>query len=160
MDIGSLSAAVSSLKAAGDIAKAMLTLRDATLLQNKVIELNAAILAAQHSALAAQSVQSGMLERIRDLENQVEELQAWEHEKRRYQLTDHGGGTFSYVLKTGMEEGDPPHRICAHCYGERRKSILQFFQRNRSQQEEYDCPACGKRFSFGLSVAPPPRANR
>jgi uncharacterized membrane protein len=62
--IGSLSAAVSSLKAAGDIAKAMLTLRDATQLQGKVIELNATILAAQNCALVAQSAQSEMLNRL------------------------------------------------------------------------------------------------
>jgi hypothetical protein len=88
----------------GDIAKAMIDLRDAQAFQAKVIELNREIMSAQGSALATQADHAAMVEEIRKLKAEIAALEAWEQEKKRYQLTDHGGGTFTYALKAGMED--------------------------------------------------------
>ena len=149
IDIGSIASLAGSLKTAGDIAKAMIDLRDFQALQSKMIELNGEIMSAQGSALAAYATQTAMIQEIAKLKEKIAESEAWERQKERYQLTDHGGRTFSYALKAGMEQGEPPHEICAHCYQQGRKSILQFVHTNAYRQEAYDCPGCGKQYRLG-----------
>ena len=45
--------------------------------------------------------------------------------RKRFQVTNFGGGTFAYLLKDEAADGEPPHRVCATCYEDGRKSILQ-----------------------------------
>lgn len=140
-DMASIGAAVSSLKAAHDIAKGMLSIRDAGMIQGKVIELQREILSAQSSALAAQSDQFTLLKAVGDLEKETARLKAWEAEKQRYALSELSAGTFAYVLKAEAQGAEPIHRICTSCYELHRKSILQ------RKGSDYDgtwlkCPAC------------------
>ncbi len=149
IDIGSMAAVAGSLKTAGEIAKAMVGLRDAAVVQSKVIELQGVIMSAQSSALTAQSDQFALLERVRELEAQMAELEAWESEKQRYELKDYGGGTFAYELKEPEVSGEPPHRICAACYQKGQKSILQFSHISQANHRHiYDCNVCETRFSL------------
>ena len=142
-DIAMISGTITSLKAAFDISKAMLGIRDTSLIQGKVIELQAEILTAQSSAFSAQTDQFTLLERVRDLEKQLTELEAWSAEKQRYQLTELAPGAFAYVLKPEMAAGEPKHRLCANCYQHGRKSILQIFAspRNTEIWKCYECQA-------------------
>ena len=142
-------AAISSLKSASEIAKAMLGLRDAGLIQTKTIELQREILSAYSSALNAKEAQSALFERIRDLEAKIVEMETWEREKERYKLTDYGGGTFAYALKEEDEAGEPPHRICAVCFQKKHKSILQFKFMSSIGRDHYECPECSRIFAFG-----------
>jgi hypothetical protein len=87
-DIADFAAAISSLKAAFEIAKTLVNARDAGVVRSKVIELQREILAAQASAVSAQSGQLAMLDRVRDLEKEVADLKAWDAEKEKYQLTE------------------------------------------------------------------------
>ena len=87
-DMAAFASAFASLKAAGDIAKALVNLRDTTAFQTQLIELPGQILSAQSSALTAQTDQSVLLDRKRELEEEVARLKAWEVEKERYQLTN------------------------------------------------------------------------
>lgn len=116
---------VQSLKAATDIGKALIGIRDATIVHEKVVELNGEILSAQSSALAAQADQFALLEHIRSLEKQVGELEGWEAEKQKYKLIEVRPGAFAYAPKEPAETPEPPHLICAQCYEGRHKSFLQ-----------------------------------
>lgn len=149
IDIGSLASLAGSLKTAGDIAQTLVGIRDANLIQQKVIDLNREIIAAQSSAITTQAQYAALTQHVRDLTARVAELEAWEQEKLRYQLMDHGGGTFTYALKAGMENGEPFHRICAHCYQGRRKSLLQSHGNFGSGREKVTCPACDGEFWLG-----------
>lgn len=155
VDLIAIKGAIDGLKAARDIAKTAIDLRDATLLQDKVIELNDAILSAQSSALDAQADQLAMANRIDDLERQIAQFEAWEAQKKRYKLTDFGGGTFAYELQPGMENGEDPHRACANCFEKGHRSVLQFKSRTVFQQDRYACPACNSEFDFGVRHNPP-----
>jgi hypothetical protein len=115
VDIGTIASAVGSLNAATQIAKGLLNLHDMQAVQGKVIELQGVILAAQTSALAAQSEQLSLLEEIRGLKAKMAELEAWNAQKKRYQLKDFGGSTFAYELKPEEAQGEPLHRICPAC---------------------------------------------
>lgn len=141
IDIATISGAISSLQAAGDIAKSMIGLRDAAAIQGKVIELQSVILAAQTSALSAQAEQSALLERIRRLEKEVADVKAWDTEKQRYELKEIVSGNFAYALKEGASPSEPAHKICAKCYQHGKKSILQ--KLIKGLLEYLHCHDCG-----------------
>ena len=124
MDALSIGSAISGLKTAGDIAGSFLKIRDIALVQGKVIELQSVILSAQQSALAAQGEQFALLEDKRKLEKQIADLEAWDAEKKRYELTELAPGVMAYSLKPEAANGEPPHKICGACYQRGRKGFL------------------------------------
>jgi hypothetical protein len=142
MDITLIQGAISSLKVAGDIAKSLLELKSVSEIQGKVVELQSAILSAQSSALSANAAQSAMVEEIRALKEEVARVKAWESQKQRYTLQSlWDGAAFVYVLKESAKGSEPPHRICAHCYEDGKRSILQQGSENRFAH--LFCPKCG-----------------
>lgn len=145
-DISALAAALTSLKAAKDIAEAMIGLRDGAAFQAKLLEFQSKLIDANNSAFSAQDERSTLLDRIRELEKEVAAFEAWEAEKKRYQLTDYGGGRFAYALKPEEAGGEPPHRLCANCFNNGKKTILQF-----AHDVWYNCHSCGKRQQLGHS---------
>jgi len=108
VDIAAIAGVTSSLKAIGDIAKAMMGIRDGAMLQAKAVELNAIILSAQQHALEANNERFALLERVRELEKQNADLEAWNSEKQRYELKDVGRGSFAYVAKESRLQLEPP----------------------------------------------------
>jgi DNA-directed RNA polymerase subunit RPC12/RpoP len=142
VDIFAIKGAIDGLKAARDIAKTAIGLRDAVMLQSKVIELNDVILSAQSSALDAQAEQLAMAKRIDDLERQIAQTEAWDREKVRYQLTELPPGVLVYAVKEEARGIEPPHYVCANCFEQRRKSFLNKDESNHGQTKLH-CPACG-----------------
>ena len=143
------------LKTAGETAQKLISLRDTAKFGDAIIELQAQIMAAQHGALAAQAREAAMAEEIRGLKTRMAELEAWDAEKQRYELTDFGSGTFAYALKPSMCGAEPPHRICEACYQKGHKSILQFQFKVATGQDKYACPACKTEFDLGEYRDPP-----
>ncbi len=143
------------LKTAGETAQKLVSLRDTAKFGDAVIELQAQIMTAQHGALAAQEREAALAEEIRNLKTRMAELETWDAEKQRYELTDFGGETFAYVLKPSMGGGEPSHRICAACYQKGYKSILQFRHQTATGQDKYACPACKTDFFLGQYSDPP-----
>lgn len=157
MEIGSV---LSSLKTAGEIAKALMDVKDATAFQTKAFELTREILAAHQSAIAANAAQQSLLDEVRALKNQIVQMEAWSAEKQRYELTDHGCGTFTRSLKSSVANGEPPHRICAQCYEEGRKGYLQSHGMFHGR-EKVTCQACDKTIMLGCeSSSRQTRTNR
>ena len=153
VDIAAISGALGSIKAAGDIANAMLKLHDAKALQEKTIELNRAILAAQHDAIAANTTQSELVAKVRELEEEIAGLKDWEADKARYQLTDIGGGVVALTIKDAMRNGEAFHRICATCAAARKKSYLQP-QVQLPYFERWKCQSCGEELSVNKGTPP------
>jgi hypothetical protein len=141
-------ASLGALKTAFDIAKGLKDIDDAA-------RRNAAVIELQEKILSAQQAQSELVECIGELEKKVTGFEKWEAEKERYQLTDFGGGTFAYLLKPEKANGEPSHRICASCYQDDHKSILQFPHQSEGQ-DYYRCPKCDKTQEFGIYRASSP----
>ena len=137
------------LKTAGEMGKAMIGIRDGAILQTKVIELNGIILSAQGSALASNQDQFALLNTVSKLEKEIAQFKNWEHEKQRYILTDYGNGTFAYALKPEKAEGEPPHKLCANCFHQGKKSILQYTGKYNGQ-DGFDCHLCVKQIFLGI----------
>ena len=83
MDIGVIQGALTSLKAAADITKAITDLKVSSEVQGKIIELQNLLLAAQSSAIAATTVQIELNERIRSLEGQISAYDDWDRKSQR-----------------------------------------------------------------------------
>ncbi|MEP3525220.1 MAG: hypothetical protein ABJN24_07310 [Hyphomicrobiales bacterium] len=111
-------AGLGALKTALDLTKGLKDINDAALRNSAVIEL-------QEHILSAQQEQFALSEHVRQLEKQIAEFEAWEHEKTRYELKELEPGNFAYALKEGMGEVEPAHYLCASCYSNGRKEILQ-----------------------------------
>lgn len=119
-----LQGAISGLKSAAEIAIGLSKLRTMTEVQGKAIELQQIILAAQSSALSAQSDQLALIEQIRKLEKEVADVKAWDAQKHRYTLVSPWNGTVVQALKKSSSGPEPPHWICTRCYEEGTKGFL------------------------------------
>jgi hypothetical protein len=142
--IGEIAGFMSSLKAAKDIAETMIGLLDEAVMQAKVIEFQSKIADALSSAIAAQEERATLLQTVDDLKKEVANLKAWETQKQRYELRDAGNGALAYALKDDARSSDPAHWICAHCYDDAKRSILQPETRFR----------VGRIISFAIAARP------
>lgn len=155
IDMGSISAAIGSLKAAADITKGFLDLKEAAAVQGEVIKLQGIILSAQSSAIAAQSDQFTVLEEIRELKAKVATLEEEATERQRYALRDISGrGEFAYVVKASEQRGEPAHAICANCYQQGKKSILQFSGKGSDRETYWNCHVCQHMITMFGPVVP------
>ena len=136
-----LGGALGGLKAAMDIAKGLNATAGAVAINDAKIQLQSAILEAQGALLAAQESQTANLKRIDELETKIVKLDAWESEKKRYELREFPTGVLAYVLKENDQSSEPPHRVCPQCYQESHKSLLQTTTRH-SGGEIVECPRC------------------
>jgi hypothetical protein len=125
MELASISAAVTSLKAAGEIVKGMISLKTTTEVQAKAIELNQEIISAQHAIFQAHSAQSALIVKIADLEKQIAQMRQWEEQKQRYKLANPWRGpALAYGVRKSCKDSEIAHWICTKCYDEGRRSIL------------------------------------
>jgi hypothetical protein len=153
-DISAISAAISALNGAKDIAQAMISLRDSKAFQAKLIEFQSKLIDANSSALAAQDERATLLQRIGDLEKEVTRLKTWDAEKQRYHLTDVGDGTFAYSPKDAMSSGEPAHYICTNCYENAKKSILHHMKTGGGTHV-LTCASCGTKLVVLHGYVPP-----
>jgi Zn finger protein HypA/HybF involved in hydrogenase expression len=145
--IAETSAAISSLKAAMDIAKGIQALDSDAKIKLATIELMEKILSAQQDAFEAQQERATLLARIGELEAKIGQSDGWESEKQRYQLQEFPTGSMAYVLKAEAAADQPMHRICAACYEGGHKSILQTTLRHGGG-EKVECPRCGSKLKL------------
>jgi hypothetical protein len=134
--VGEVMAGLSAIKSAFDIAKGLKDIDDTARRNSAVIEL-------QEKILAAQSALSALIQQVSDLEKEVIRLKAWDTDKQRYKLTEVGYGMTTYTPKEGMENGEPPHHLCANCYHDHFKSIMQPETRNPGECKVMVCHRCG-----------------
>lgn len=137
--------AYSGIRAATDITQSMLTLKTDAAVTTKVVELNGVLLGLQSQLNAAHAEHSTLSGRIRELEAEIAKYQKWEGEARRYSLTSTNFGTFVYILKAELANGEPEHSLCVKCFNEGAKSVLQKYN-----AIYLACPRCDSK----LQIAP------
>jgi hypothetical protein len=143
MAAGEIAAAVTGIRAALDMAKAMVGLRDAEAFRAKSIELQGVVLEAFQKAIEAREVYSVQADRIRTLETEVANLKAWDTEKQKYELKPNYLGAVTYMLKPDARGTEPPHWLCPNCYAEGKKSFLLPTDRGSSHVHRiYKCGTC------------------
>ncbi|HJS12135.1 hypothetical protein [Sphingopyxis sp.] len=145
--IAEAGAAISSIKAAMDIARGVSSLKSEADINQAIIDIQRALLEAQNAALEDK-------QRLFQLRSELEELQrenqlrgAWELEKKRYVLTRSEKGAFTYDLKPDEASSEIFHRLCATCFGRGEKSILHTIRSGRGG-ETVHCAVCDKEFKL------------
>ncbi len=133
----------SELIAGLSLFKTMLDMAKGLKDMNDTVVRNAAIIELQEKILAAREQQSALAERVGDLEKEVVRLKAWDTEKERYQLTTIADGKLAYTLKEGVQPPEPEHKLCANCYDQGQKSILQKESRMPARTQYLVCNRCG-----------------
>lgn len=150
--LGEIQMAIASLKAASDLAKGLIELRDESKFRETVLELQQAILTAQAQTLTANQQQATLIEDKRSLEAEIDRLKNWDEEKKDYELKQIVAGVFAYELKPDATGTEPPHRLCPNCYTAGKKSILQSQLISPGLSQTLHCHACGQRlFLSGLA---------
>ena len=62
-------------------------------------------------------------------------------------------GNFAYALKNAMTASDPPHHICATCYEQGKKSVLQALPDLVMRHRMYLCSRCKTRIAIDYEEA-------
>jgi len=140
--VAEFAASVTSLRAALDIAKAMIGLRDAEAFRSKSIELQETILKAMNEAIESREAYAAQIDRIRALEAEVANLKAWGAEKERYELKSVGQGCVAYVLKPEARGTEAPHWLCPNCFAKGEKAFLQATGATNYRDRVYKCARC------------------
>ena len=91
----------------------------------KTGELNERLGGALQQLIAAQTGYLALLSEKSELEAELLKIKDWAHEKQRYQLHKTESGGLLYRIKPEMQGAEPAHDICANCYENGIKSLLQ-----------------------------------
>jgi hypothetical protein len=148
MPVAEIAAAVTGIRAALDITKAMVDLRDAEAFRAKSIELQSVVLDAFEKAIEAREAHVMQADRIRSLEAEVADLKAWDAEKGRYQLYSVGRGAVAYSLKPNARGTEAPHWLCPNCFNQNKKSFFQSPGTTVGRDRVYTC-SCGTIIATG-----------
>ena len=142
MAAGEIAAAVTGIRAALDITKAMVGLRDAEAFRAKSIELQAVVLDAFEKAIEARETYATQADRIRAVEAEVTDLKTWNAEKQRYELKTVGHGAVAYMLKPEARGTETPHWLCPNCFAKGQKAFFQPDGRKVGRDSIYLCAGC------------------
>ncbi|MER8767302.1 hypothetical protein [Mesorhizobium sp. M0590] len=148
--VGEVFAGIAAFKTMFDLAKALKEMDAANIRNNAVMDL-------QDRIMTAQTAYATLAGSVSELEAQVRRFETWEAEKQRYQLEELPPGILMYRLKSGMENGEPPHKICANCYNKGVKSLLHNTG-TYNGRTHWKCHSCG--FDEQTGNFNPPPVNR
>ena len=143
MDItGLISLAGTSAGAIGNATGAAKDLRDFIRGKNRLPkEVSELCLKIYDELLDAKRDQGQLEDRLRALQKELAKLDRFNAEATRYELVTTPVGSLVYALKSDDGAAQPHHYICANCYEDQTKSILQPLG-----SAVLRCPRCGKDF--------------
>lgn len=142
MAAAEIAAAVTGIRAALDITKAMIGLRDAEAFRAKSIELQAVVLDAFDKAIEAREAHSAQADRIRALETEVANLKGWDAERQKYELKRVAWNNVAYMLKKDERGTEPPHWLCPNCFAKDEKTFLVGAGEQKGRSWVYKCFRC------------------
>lgn len=120
-----------------NVAKAIVDARDAAKVLELKLEFSTALMDVTQKQLALTQGYQATLDTNQTLKKQIEAYQRWEQESQRYELHQPSVGVFVYALKPEHAAGQPLHWICAACYNDGKKSLLQ---REGRDSDAWKCP--------------------
>jgi hypothetical protein len=153
MPVAEIAAAVTGIRSAFDITKAMVGLRDVEAFRAKSIELQGVVLEALEKSIEARESYATQNDRVRALEAEVSRLKAWDAEKQRYGLKSIGQGTVAYILKPDARSGETPHWLCPNCFAKGEKAFLQNTGRLEGSRLIVRCNNCSSTVPVNKDVS-------
>jgi hypothetical protein len=141
MVLAEIATSLGSIKTALDILKRLKKAPASGSISTEIADLQSVLIEMQQGIMAANETHTADIGRIRDLEEEVANLKAWDGEKERYELQNVWAGSFVYALKPVAKPSETPHWLCAHCYQNRKKRILQIAYMGMTDNT-WLCPDC------------------
>ncbi|PTT90093.1 hypothetical protein DBR45_56700 [Pseudomonas sp. HMWF031] len=131
--------AFESAKAARDIGKTLVTLRDEALIKERVFELNDTLMNLQQRLLDAQQNQFDLQRKVFELETQLKQTATIDDLKAQYRLATFSNGTRVYTPRDEFMETVEDQYFCTQCFERDGKAIT--LQEVRSLRK-LTCPTC------------------
>jgi hypothetical protein len=147
---------LSPLKAAIGAVEKLIDIRDTVKFGEATVKLQSQIMAAYHATFEMKDRESAMHEEASQLKKRVAELEAWDAEKQRYELTQVSHGVFAYTPKPSEPSTEPFHMLCANCYHAGQKSFLQARQELRMRRRVHSCHRCKAEIELEYVPLPAP----
>jgi len=141
MDMNTISAALTSLGLTAKFIRTSIEKITDEAVREKVQELLDAIISLQSLIISHQAEFSALRQEKEAIEQKLREIENWREEASRYELTEIASGVYVYAKKKTVESSEPLHYLCAKCYNERKKSILQRTQHS-GMGIHYICHSC------------------
>jgi hypothetical protein len=142
MPAAEITAGIISIRAAIDLTKAMVGVRDDKLIAAKTNELRLLLGDAIGKFVEAQKAQLAQLDEITALKAQIRKFSDWEAGKQRYELKNLGRGAFAYMNKPAVRGAEPPHWLCPTCFENGKKAHFQFSVSAHGLRSVYRCKGC------------------
>ncbi|WP_137971878.1 hypothetical protein [Pseudomonas sp. F(2018)] len=140
-----VSGAIESTKAAYGITKAMVTIRDESLIQARVFELNTVLADLQQQMLQGQREQMSLLDELARTKKELSELSEARMKDDKYERRQFPSGNFAYQLRGENAQGEANHFLCSLCFEKGTHVTLHAYDRG----DLLTCPAC----KYGVRVA-------
>jgi rubrerythrin len=141
MPIAEITSLIGSVKTAYDIAKGISNLKAEVERNQAVAEILKILLAVQADALSMQGQYQKLLQSKDELAEKLAEFEQWQKTESQYELQEVHRGIFVYSPKNPDQLKEPKHWLCANCWQERKKSVLQADYHHESAAA-YTCPRC------------------
>jgi hypothetical protein len=120
-----ISTALSTIQIVKNLTKAIIDSKVSSALREQAIESQFAIIDLQNTIMNMQTHNQTLLQEKTELKQQLVNIENWETEKSKYYLEQPEPGIFVYAFDFEVEMTEPEHWLCANCYQNKQKSILQ-----------------------------------
>lgn len=142
-----INAALQSIKAAKEMFNAVIGVRDGKIAKEEIWKVKEAFGNALEITTSLQEERTAILKRLHQLEDEIANMKKWDGEKEKYELKNVSliprVEIFAYARKESPDSSGPLHNLCAQCYHEGKKSILQGETRNPGICRVLMCHLCG-----------------
>lgn len=136
------SAGLASFSHLNTLVKSFFETRDRTINLEQVNALQSEIASIYAGYLALQQQCLSLIAEKDNLKKEIARFETWEEQKKRYKLyRPWKMSSIVYALEESQSNGEPPHWICADCYEDGKRRILQC-RHGKSGYEEFFCK-CG-----------------
>lgn len=138
---------MTAIKAAFDLLKAGKDVIDQAAMMNALYEIQQRLLETQGAALQTMEENTKLARRVQELESAVEKKADWTAEESKYELLQVASGVSAYTEVGRSSKLKDAIKLCAHCFGEQCKSILQV-QREDMRHQSLNCSRCRTKLIF------------
>lgn len=149
MDASQIGIVAASLSAAKDIGRALLGIRDFSVVAERVAALNEQLLKAQEALLAHNAAMFQLQNEKFEACEELRKLKEAASERSRYSLVEVSPGNLAYRMNLVPAQGaadepvtaEPVHYLCQPCFDSGRKVTLRWFN-SHTFGESWTCSVC------------------
>jgi hypothetical protein len=141
MPAAEITAAITGIRATVDLVKGLIGARDNKLISGAIDKIDMQLHEVVGKLIEAQKAQLAQLDEITALKAEIKKLAGQKTDAERYELKQVGHGLSAYMLKPDVRGTEDPHWLCPTCFGNGKKSHLQFSVR-ASIGNVYRCTGC------------------